>query len=150
MRPVPAWKHIYYAQPYNAPRHRRPNISRAEDWRNWRDVVYPVLEEMGFAPVRLLSVKIVHVAAVNATTVPPHWMRRNEGRPRARPHGPFDEPPAPGASRGTRFTSGAPAFALPVTFPPTGAIRSPAAGKSWGPGVSGSPLPHHLTSSQLA
>lgn len=30
------------------PRHRRLDISRITDWRNWRDAVFPALEEMGF------------------------------------------------------------------------------------------------------
>jgi 5'-nucleotidase len=45
---VPAWKHVYYAQPYNAPGTGALDIPRITDWRNWRDAVYPLLDEMGF------------------------------------------------------------------------------------------------------
>ena len=47
---VPAWKQIYYGQSYNAPGTGAgiPGIPRITDWRNWREAVYPALEEMGF------------------------------------------------------------------------------------------------------
>ncbi|WP_411373274.1 5' nucleotidase, NT5C type [Arthrobacter sp. MPF02] len=45
---VPAWKHVYYAQPYNAPGTGAQDIPRITDWRNWRNTLYPLLEEMGF------------------------------------------------------------------------------------------------------
>jgi 5'-nucleotidase len=45
---VPAWKQIYRGQPYNAPGTGAQDIPRITDWRNWREAVYPALEEMGF------------------------------------------------------------------------------------------------------